>query len=133
MRYCPNCKAEYRDGFDKCIDCEIDLVDELPADAETQMQRQRATIGKVSPEPELGEEIPIITVNDEVKFVYITSLLEQENIPFRVMQQGTGHYLSIYFGSSYMGKTIYVDKKNYEKALEIAASFNRGQILNDDE
>jgi hypothetical protein len=26
MRYCPLCKAEYRDGFDRCSDCLIGLV-----------------------------------------------------------------------------------------------------------
>jgi|SRR5579864_894698 len=24
--YCPLCKAEYRDGFDRCSDCDINLV-----------------------------------------------------------------------------------------------------------
>jgi hypothetical protein len=30
--FCPQCKAEYRPGFLKCSDCDIPLVDELPAD-----------------------------------------------------------------------------------------------------
>jgi hypothetical protein len=28
--FCPNCRAEYRPGFTKCSDCEIDLVEVLP-------------------------------------------------------------------------------------------------------
>jgi hypothetical protein len=28
--FCPLCKAEYRPGFSRCADCDIDLVDELP-------------------------------------------------------------------------------------------------------
>ena len=28
MRYCPNCGAEYRPGFDRCSDCDVALVDE---------------------------------------------------------------------------------------------------------
>jgi hypothetical protein len=31
--FCPNCKAEYRDGFTRCADCDVDLVWELPAAA----------------------------------------------------------------------------------------------------
>jgi hypothetical protein len=31
--FCPKCKAEYREGFYRCADCEIDLVDELPPEA----------------------------------------------------------------------------------------------------
>ena len=28
--YCPQCRAEYRDGFYRCSDCQIPLVNELP-------------------------------------------------------------------------------------------------------
>ena len=30
--FCPQCRAEYRKGFYKCSDCDIPLVDQLPAD-----------------------------------------------------------------------------------------------------
>jgi hypothetical protein len=29
--YCPQCKAEYRPGFTRCADCDVDLVYEAPA------------------------------------------------------------------------------------------------------
>lgn len=29
--FCPQCKAEYRAGFTRCADCDVDLVHELPA------------------------------------------------------------------------------------------------------
>jgi hypothetical protein len=32
--FCPKCKAEYRDGFYKCVDCGIDLITELPPEIE---------------------------------------------------------------------------------------------------
>ncbi|MCK5683626.1 DUF2007 domain-containing protein [bacterium] len=34
--YCPECKAEYRPGFETCSDCDVHLVkyDELPKNAE---------------------------------------------------------------------------------------------------
>jgi hypothetical protein len=32
--YCPQCKAEYRQGFTRCSDCDLDLVDTLPQEAE---------------------------------------------------------------------------------------------------
>ena len=31
--FCPQCHAEYRPGFSRCNDCEVDLVDELPAES----------------------------------------------------------------------------------------------------
>ncbi len=40
--FCPECKAEYRDGFTTCSDCDVELVDALvepepePADADSE-------------------------------------------------------------------------------------------------
>lgn len=28
--FCPNCGTEYRPGFKRCADCDVDLVDQLP-------------------------------------------------------------------------------------------------------
>lgn len=28
--FCPKCRTEYREGFYVCVDCDCDLVDELP-------------------------------------------------------------------------------------------------------
>ena len=30
--FCPQCRSEYRQGFTRCSDCDIDLVAELPRD-----------------------------------------------------------------------------------------------------
>ena len=30
--FCPQCKAEYRAGFTKCSDCDVELVNQLPAE-----------------------------------------------------------------------------------------------------
>src|SRR5260370_35253417 len=31
--YCPKCKAEYRQGFTRCADCDVELVHEPPPGA----------------------------------------------------------------------------------------------------
>ena len=31
---CPECKAEYREGYTKCADCEVELVDKIIAEDE---------------------------------------------------------------------------------------------------
>lgn len=31
MPYCPECRSEYRPGFTRCADCDVELVDRLPA------------------------------------------------------------------------------------------------------
>lgn len=30
--HCPNCRSEYQSGFTWCKDCDVALVDELPAE-----------------------------------------------------------------------------------------------------
>ena len=30
--FCPQCRSEYRPGFTRCTDCDVDLVPELPPD-----------------------------------------------------------------------------------------------------
>ena len=40
--FCPQCKTEYRVGFLRCSDCDVELVDHLPvhdSSAETQLPR----------------------------------------------------------------------------------------------
>ena len=37
--FCPKCKAEYREGFFRCTDCDIDLVLELPPEPELPVER----------------------------------------------------------------------------------------------
>ena len=34
MPFCPECKSEYRPGFTRCSDCEVDLVERLPEEHE---------------------------------------------------------------------------------------------------
>lgn len=32
--YCPSCRAEFREGFTHCADCNVDLVETLPEEKE---------------------------------------------------------------------------------------------------
>ena len=47
--YCPNCKAEYRKGFDTCSDCDIKLVDELPPEPEPEFIHYKEVLGTYNP------------------------------------------------------------------------------------
>ncbi|PYS44943.1 MAG: hypothetical protein DMG13_33080 [Acidobacteria bacterium] len=38
--FCPRCRAEYRAGFHRCSDCDIELVEQLPADAPPRVHRR---------------------------------------------------------------------------------------------
>ncbi len=36
--FCPKCKAEYREGFSTCADCDVDLVSELSPEPEPSVE-----------------------------------------------------------------------------------------------
>ena len=38
--FCPRCKAEYRRGFTRCSDCDVELVDQLPPDPPLNVEPQ---------------------------------------------------------------------------------------------
>jgi hypothetical protein len=42
--YCPSCRAEYREGFFRCEDCDVDLVENLPEETEKPGYIQLATV-----------------------------------------------------------------------------------------
>jgi len=128
MPWCPRCKSEYRDGFTICHYCDVKLVDKLPEPEKNNDQVEKESVGKVKPQPELENEVPLTTVDEEIKYIYITSQLEEMGILYRVMERGVGQYLTIYLGASYIGKTIYVERKDYTRALEVVYSFSAEAI-----
>jgi hypothetical protein len=45
--FCPACRAEYRPGFTRCADCDVDLVQELPVELSgTEKELQRTWSGR---------------------------------------------------------------------------------------
>ncbi len=47
MPFCPECQAEYRDGFTRCYSCDVDLVDRLSDPFDTSDENvRRALEGK---------------------------------------------------------------------------------------
>ncbi len=48
MPYCPNCKAEYRESFKKCNDCDTELVENLAVQPINTQNRKRKSIYIVS-------------------------------------------------------------------------------------
>jgi hypothetical protein len=46
--FCPQCKAEHRSGFTRCSDCDVDLVEELPAEPSKESKLWRILQAKAS-------------------------------------------------------------------------------------
>jgi hypothetical protein len=68
MPFCPKCRCEYRPGFTKCSDCEVDLVDVLP------------------PEPKPGELdkttfVPVRAYPSRILAEMVQEALSNEGIP----------------------------------------------------
>ena len=118
MPYCPKCRAEYRDGFEKCADCGVDLVDELAPDAEE-------TNDSLSARPEhraLESEVKLETFTNPIEFMYVAYLLDEMDIPYLV-RKGKGDIMKdIYTMTLKFEKTIYVEEADYQKAEEVLES-----------
>lgn len=74
--YCPNCRAEYRPGFTRCADCEVDLVAELGADG---IENEGAVSSDLEPFHETHS-------SDEL--AAILEAFEEHHLPY-VVQAGT--------------------------------------------
>jgi hypothetical protein len=68
--YCPECSGEYREGFTHCADCDVDLVESLPASLEG------------TPAAEL---VTVLETSDPAELAFAESLLRGAGIPFSKM------------------------------------------------
>ncbi len=108
--FCPRCRTEYRQGFTRCSDCDIDLVSTLPPDP---------------PEPEDNHFnlVELYSPTTEPEMALIKSILEEDNIYYFVRNE--------VFGSMEVGprvdlfnkKTIMVKNDDYQRASELIADF----------
>ena len=64
--FCPACRAEYREGFYICADCNIALVDELP----------------LEPEPEFIDFEEVFYTYNPADIAFVKSMLDAEHITY---------------------------------------------------
>jgi hypothetical protein len=62
--FCPECRAEYREGFTVCADCNVALVDDL------------------APEPEFIDYKEVLGTYNPADVAFLKSLLESEGIQY---------------------------------------------------
>jgi len=76
--FCPNCKAEYREGFKTCAECKVDLVEQLPQEPQVPYNAE-----------ELSDELEAVFETDDSPLMNeIAAIVESKNIPYLV-QSGT--------------------------------------------
>lgn len=66
--FCPQCRAEYREGFHICSDCQIELVETIPPLPE--------------PGPEFVKFTEILATYNPADVVFLKSLLDSEGIQY---------------------------------------------------
>jgi hypothetical protein len=79
--FCPQCKAEYRQGFTRCADCDVELVHELSANAIVAHER-------VVPGDSDGDPFCSFWTGDDPRIhAELCELLEKESIPHRTVRR----------------------------------------------
>jgi len=77
--FCPQCNAEYRPGFTRCSDCDVDLVQDA---------RHLALAGKTTVEPGDPNEDPYCSFwkgQDARVLAELCEVLEQAEIPYKTV------------------------------------------------
>lgn len=115
MKYCPNCGAEYRAGFESCSDCHVALVDE-PSEVVAQHEEG----------PVLRERTVIFRSGRRMDAELVRGRLEADGIDARIWSSGLGPWrlesaLTEVTGvaSEFNAHQVVVDPHDRARALEL--------------
>lgn len=65
------------------------------------------------------EEILLFSSLNDYQINEVCAILTENNIPFIRKDDGVGSYMNLYMGHSYQEKSVFVSKKDYNKAIEL--------------
>ena len=117
MPFCPACHCEYRPGFTRCADCDIELVSALSEDNPVEPE-----IGEV--EPEIGELelVDLGTFPDPMEAQMIQELLEKNGI-ISILQSDFNAGAGTFTASP---NALLVRKGDFLKARELYEQYFEG-------
>jgi len=106
--FCPECGYEYRDGFTRCPDCNMELVHDPPA--EEQHEKGSVQPGRL----DYAGFIEVMETPDYAFISFVRSLLEAEGLDTYLLGE---HVSSVYPMS--LGMKLMVRKDHAEEAMLI--------------
>ncbi len=101
--FCPKCRAEYEEGFSVCVECESDLVNELPPEEE----------------PEFTDYVEIMGTYNPADVALIKSILDSEGITYYFSAE---HFMYVQPLGESVRLMVKIDE--VEKAREILKGLN---------
>lgn len=97
--FCPECRTEYRDGFARCADCEVDLVPQAP------------------PKLDPIEYVEVYSTPDLIELSMLKSLLDGEGVAYYVSGDLDHRIVG------YTGGTLFVDRDRADEIRHLISDF----------
>jgi hypothetical protein len=116
--FCPECQAEYRQGFTRCADCDVDLVYELPREPET-----GSPSGGHAVDGWESEGRVIWKGHDEASCVALCRQLMKADLPYRVAQIPESREAKMQVTWRYEIGVLETDYQRAKKLLGIEGEF----------
>jgi hypothetical protein len=114
--HCPECLAEYREGFTRCPDCDADLVSGAPPEEAVESRHPKREF-----DPYDVPELVTVFTAGLMEAEIVRSLLEASDIPALVREPGSVGAYPVTVGAMGAGEVrVPVDRR--EEALEVIAS-----------
>ncbi|MDD2572956.1 MAG: DUF2007 domain-containing protein [Bacillota bacterium] len=106
MPWCPECKTEYREGFDVCVDCGCALTQDEPFQDTPEQPGER------------GDWEHLVFLYSEMEADIVRGLLETAGIPVIKTYKGMGVLHKVYTGKA-TGVDLYVPAERLVQAKEL--------------
>ena len=114
--YCPECKAEYREGIYECADCEVELVHQLPE----------------PPPPVHDDLIPVFRTTNPILLPLVKSLLDSSEVAYVVQgEEALGLFPLGAFGTKVsrasLAAVLYVKKEDADDVERLLEEIEEGE------